>query len=190
MEKLLGMLSDNQFINEEATERKDDASKVVFKAEWTGYTPLMLAVVSPHSDFETIKHLLEAKVDTTRKEKATGNNILHLCAERCQNVKVFEHLTNILNDQISETNAAGETAMSICQKLKKSKFVKVVDGVFDSNDKSAQMTSELLDDLLAEEEKDDKAKAKRKEKKQRSKMQKLAEKHGCTVDQLEMVFKE
>ena len=44
--------------------------------------------------------------------------------------------------------------------------------------------------LFADEERKEKEKAKKKEKKHRSKLQKLAEKNGCSIEQLEQVFKE
>ena len=56
--KLLAILSDAEHINDKATEAKDSNNNMPFKPEYTGYTPLMLAVVSPHSDLECVKLLL------------------------------------------------------------------------------------------------------------------------------------
>ena len=46
-----------------------------------------------------------------------------------------------------------------------------------------------MNEILGEEEKNDKARQRKKEKKNRSKLQKLADKHNCTIEQLEQVFK-
>ena len=45
-------------------------------------------------------------------------------------------------------------------------------------------------ELLDEDQKNEKARQKKKEKKHRSKLQKLADKNGCTIEQLEAVFKQ
>ena len=54
--RLLGILSDPEHINDRATETKDVnvSCCMAFKPEYTGYTPLMLAVVSPNSDLESV----------------------------------------------------------------------------------------------------------------------------------------
>lgn len=95
---------------------------------------------------------------------------------------MFEYLIKNLKLDIGEPNADGETPLSICIRDKKTKRVNLCNEVMSVVDKSGKVTEQLLDDLLAEEEREEKAKAKRKEKKQRSKMQKLAEKNNCTVD--------
>jgi len=84
--------TDPEHVNDRATEQKDANSNMAFKPEYSGYTPLMLAVVSPHSDLECIKQLLSHKADYSVIEKGTLNNILHLCAERCPSDNVFEYL--------------------------------------------------------------------------------------------------
>ena len=57
-------------------------------------------------------------------------------------------------------------------------------------DDSAQKTDELMAELLGEDEKNEKARQKKKEKKHRSKLQKLADKNNCSIEDLEKVFKQ
>ena len=45
-------------------------------------------------------------------------------------------------------------------------------------------------ELLGEDEKNEKARQKKKEKKHRSKLQKLADKNNCSIEDLEKVFKQ
>ena len=54
MGRLLEFLSDADYINLEAVETQDGRTNIAFKPEYGGYTPLMLAVVSPYSDLQTI----------------------------------------------------------------------------------------------------------------------------------------
>jgi len=96
----------------------------------------MLAVVSPHSDLETIKQLLAHKVDYTVKEKGTNNNLLHLCAERGNSDRVFDYLMKNLNLDSSEANADGETPLSICIREKNAKRIKIAEEVQSTYDKS------------------------------------------------------
>ena len=126
---VLDILDDPDFINDKVTESKDFESNASFKFEYTGYTPLMLAIVSPYSDVECVKLLLSAKADYTIKDKHTGNNIFHLCAERCKNDKVFEYLLKNLKIDIFATNSTGETVHSICKRIKKTARIKIVEDV-------------------------------------------------------------
>ena len=139
LSRLLQILSDAEHINDKATETKDACQSkcCTFKPEYTGYTPLMLAVVSPNCDLECIKTLLSNKADYSTIEKTTGNNILHLCAERCPSDKVFEYLFKNLKIDLFQRNAAGETPLSICQNLKKANRIKIaeeVQAIFDNSE--------------------------------------------------------
>ena len=87
LEKLLAILSDPEHINDRATEAKDVKMTMAFKPEYTGYTPLMLAVVSPHSDLACIQMLLSAKADYSVLEKGTGNDIFFLSFHFQQTIK-------------------------------------------------------------------------------------------------------
>ena len=89
-------------------------------------------------------------------------------------------------------NAEGQTAYHLCENsLSKTKRrLEIIKEVEQLYDESAKRTDELMDELMAEEERQLKISQKKKEKKQRSKLQKLAEKNGCTVEQLEHLFAE
>ena len=56
-------------------------------------------------------------------------------------------------------------------------------------DDTGKKTDAFLAELMGEEDKEKKAAQKKKEKKHRAKLQKPAEKEGCTVGELESVFK-
>ena len=81
---ILQILSEPEYINFKAKEPKDEieTEKLNFKPEWTGYTPLMLAIVSPHCDLECVKLLIASNVDYSAKDNQ-GNGILHIVAEKC-----------------------------------------------------------------------------------------------------------
>ena len=70
-------------------------------------------------------------------EKGTGNNILHLAAERCPSERVFEYLFKNLKIDMMQTNLAGDTPLTICQKLKRTNQIKIaeeVQAVFDTSE--------------------------------------------------------
>jgi len=156
---------DEKFVNEPATEESDFESKVQYKAEYAGYTPLQLAIIGPDPDVLAVQTLLAHKANCLVKEKGTDNNLLHLAAEKCKNPAVFKYLLENLHIDMSLTNKEGQTPLSICIQNKLTKKVNLIEEVMRGVDKSGQKTDELLDDLLAEENKEEKAKQKRKEKK-------------------------
>lgn len=80
--------------------------------------------------------------------------------------------------------------MTICSHQQNQRGCEIIEECQDQLDDSAKKTDELMDELLDEEAKNEKAKQRKKEKKHRSKLQKLADKHGCTIEQLEQVFKD
>ena len=88
-----------------------------------------------------------------------------------------------------ERNTDGDTVLTICQAKGNQKGVELIQSLQDLYDDSSKKTDELLAELLGEEEKNDKAKQKKKEKKHRSRLQKLAQQHNCTIEELEGVFK-
>ena len=91
---------------------------------------------------------------------------------------------------MTETNKEGQTPLSICIRDKQTKKVNICEEVMAVVDKSGNAAQALLDDLDDDAAREEKARAKRAEKKKRAKLQKLAEKNNCTVDQLEKVFEE
>ena len=83
LSKVINIL-DDKFVNEPATEESDFESKVQYKAEYAGYTPIQLALIGPEPDLEAVKVLLAHKANFRVKEKGTNNNLLHLAAEKCK----------------------------------------------------------------------------------------------------------
>lgn len=74
----------------------------------------MLAIVSPHTDIETIQLLLANHADQKVVERGTENNLFHLAANLCTNDEIFFYLLKNLQIDIFARNKAGETCMSIC----------------------------------------------------------------------------
>ena len=68
-----------------------------YLTEFEGFTPLMLAVVSEHSNLEVVKLLLASQATFNNREKNTGDNILHLAARHCPLLEVMEYLVRSLN---------------------------------------------------------------------------------------------
>lgn len=62
-----------------ANERQDFASKGPFNQEYTGYTPLLLAVATGGQNLECIKILVKAKADLLVLDPV-GNNVFHIAA--------------------------------------------------------------------------------------------------------------
>lgn len=66
-------------IEHPANERQDFATKGVFNQEYTGYTPLMLAVATGGQNLECIKILVKAKANIHAIDPV-GNNVFHIAA--------------------------------------------------------------------------------------------------------------
>ena len=81
--------------------------------EFYQYTPLMLAIVSPHSDLETVQILLNKRANIKVVERYTGNNLHHLAAKYCTNDDIFNYLVKNLDLDVFARNKAGETLASI-----------------------------------------------------------------------------
>ena len=185
---ILGMLP-GECVDLPTTETSDRrlTKSAPFQAELQGYTPLMLAIISPHSKLACVKSLLSHHAKYTVKDQSTGNTSLHLAAEKCANDEVFEYLFNNVKVDVFVRNNSGHTPLSLCEESiyksqKRLDVIKEVQKLFDNTD---QVTNDFMAQLEAEEDKNEKAKQKKKDKKHRSKLLKLAEKRGCTVEELE-----
>lgn len=66
-------------INHLAFEKPDFNAKGAFNQEYTGYTPLMLAVAGGGQNLEAVKILIANKADLTVKDPV-GNSVLHVAA--------------------------------------------------------------------------------------------------------------
>ena len=185
---MLSMLPEES-INYEATESSDRrlTKSAPFQPELQGYTPLMLAVASPKPDLECVKHLLSNQASYAVKDKATGNTILHLAAEKCANDDVFQYLFDNLKVDVFATNKKGDTPYSLCEAspYKSQKRLDIIKELQKLFDKTGQATDDFMAQLEAEEDKKAHLQQKKKDKKHRSKLLKLAEKRGCTVEELE-----
>jgi len=90
-----------------------------YVAEFEGFTPLMLAIVSEKANLEIVKMLLVAQANFNIREKISGDNILHLAARWCPKLDILEYLVRSLNqDMLFERNLKGDTPLSICITLK------------------------------------------------------------------------
>ena len=156
-----------------------------YKPEINDFTPLQLAIVSPDSDLGVIKVLFGKEANHMVKESSTGNNILHLAARYCSNPEVLEYVVKNAKIDIFERNNAGDTPLTIVQALQNTRAIQIFEECQDLYDDSAQKTDELMAELLGEDEKNEKARQKKKEKKHRSKLQKLADKNNCSIEELE-----
>ena len=77
----------------------------------------MLAVAGSDKNLECIKLLLKNKAAFDLRDEH-GNTLLHIAAYAGNN-EILEYLGKSLPDiEIFERNALGETALSICSKLK------------------------------------------------------------------------
>jgi ankyrin repeat protein len=156
--------------------------------EYAGFTPIMLAVAEGAQHIEAVRILLANKADTTILD-TYGNNILHIAAHY-QNIDAIEFLT--LNSQklnILERNQNGETPMSIVQDKKNERGIKILERFISvSGDTSKQNVDDLLNELDAEKEKQEKDRLKKKEKKYRHKVRQLAEKEGVTFEEMEKIL--
>ena len=171
-----------------ANERQDFATKGVFNQEYTGYTPLMLAVVTGGQNLDCVKLLVCARANIHVVDPV-GNNIFHIAAIN-QNLYALRFLLDAwpqdrLSQDLTNRNKKGETPYSIASDLKNQDMLKILDAKKEVIEELTKKTTEdLLKDLLEEEERKEKEKAKKKDKKKRQKLQHIAEKEGVSVDDL------
>ena len=84
-----------------------------FKAEMQDFTPLQLALVTPHSNPDIVKSLFGNDANHNVKETSTGSNILHLVAKNTSNIEVLEYVVKNAKVNIFERNNAGDTPLTI-----------------------------------------------------------------------------
>lgn len=171
-----------------ASERLDFAAKT-FSSEYTGYTPLMLAVAAGGQNIDCVKVLVQNKADLSVLDPI-GNNVFHIAALN-QNSAALEFLLEIwpkqsLSFDLTLRNKNGETPYSIAYEQKSDRMLKILEQYQQTiGDLSQQTTQDLLDDLLKEELKLEQDKAKRKDKKKRQKIKHIAEKEGISVEEIQ-----
>ena len=112
-----------------------------------------------------------------------------MAAKHTTDKDVLEYVVKNAKINLFERNANGDTALTISRDLKNDAAAKVIEDCQELFDDSGKATEDLMNEILGEEEKNDRARQRKKEKKKHSKLQKLADKHNCTIEQLEEVFK-
>ena len=102
------------FIDFQGMEMADGNSKL--KPEMNEFTPLQVALVSPHASLEVIKILFEKNADQSVKQSSTGSNILHLAAGSITDNTILEYVFKNAQVNINERNHAGDTPLTICSR--------------------------------------------------------------------------
>jgi hypothetical protein len=142
-------------IEASVTEDRPKASRGGVNKEFSGCTPLLLAV--HRSSLETIRKLLEsgAKISATDWSK---NTVLHL-AVLMQRVEVVKELIDLPGIDVQARNSRGETPLSIA----KEKGLTDIEALLSEKiqDTSELIAEELINELLEEESKKTKKKPKR-----------------------------
>ena len=85
------------------------------KEEITGYTPLMLAILSHQCSIELLQLLFDANADQSITDKQTGDTLLHLGLFCSKNNALFEFLVNNTAIDINEKNKEGVTPLMAAQ---------------------------------------------------------------------------
>ena len=115
---------DIEFIDYPAVEYTRQVVKESFKVnvcsgapenpELAGYPPLLLAVAGPAPSLYIVKTLTQKKFRT--REEISGNNILHICAEKCVSDEVFIWcFSNYTKGEILLKNNEGLTPLDVCR---------------------------------------------------------------------------
>ena len=108
-------------INYLSGEQQDFNVKGTFTQEYTGYTPLMLAVAGGGQNIECVKVLVASKADLTVLDPL-GNTVLHIAVAN-DNLDALKYLLSVwpeksLSTLLPSRNKNGETANSIASSKK------------------------------------------------------------------------
>jgi ankyrin repeat protein len=165
----------------QVVEQLDNKSKAPggFQKEFTGYTPLLLAVARDDENLEVVKTLLQHGADFEARDFA-GNGVIHIAAMN-NNTKILDYLTKNLKTDMFSRNKNGETALSLAN----ADGAKILEQYQKEYDQSGSTAQDLLDELTKEQEQDEEAKAKRKLKKWRNKVNKIAKTENISVEEVE-----
>lgn len=148
------------FVDVKAIETADrnQAKGVAFKPDMQGFTPLQLCIVSPHVNLESVRLLFGADANHEVREAVTNNNIVHLAAKHCQDTAVLQYVVKNAKVDIFERNKQGDNALTICQQFNSAEAAKIIEDCQQAFDETGKKTDELLEQLLGQEEKDQRAK--------------------------------
>lgn len=143
----------------------------------------MLTAAGGDQNLDCFKLLLQWQADSNKKDW-NGNSVLHIAALYGCN-KTLEYIARNLKVDIFSRNSSGETALSICQRLRNTAGADTLQKYFDEFDESRNQAKDLLEELTKEEEHDEEAKAKRRLKKWRNKINRIAKQENISPEEVE-----
>lgn len=188
LKRLLKMMPEGG-IDLAAIETADKHAKVPipYVKEFARYTPIQLAAAGSGKNLECVKLLLQAGANYACKDDAE-NNLLHV-ASQAQNFAVLEYLVKNADIQIWDRNSKGQTPLNVCEAIKFTEGVKLLQEIGAEFDQSQSAVDSIYEELLAEERKAETDKAKRAEKKKRNKVNRIAKAEGLTKEEAEIALK-
>jgi len=117
-------------IDMKATESADRnlAKGGPYKQECAEFTPLQLAIVSQHTNVNSVRVLFGAECNHFVFEASTGNNVLHLAAKNCsESIQVLEYVLKNSRLDMFARNTAGDTALTIVSLSKNSRAIEILE---------------------------------------------------------------
>ena len=102
---------------------------------------------------------------------------------------MLEYLVKNADIQIWDRNAKGQTPLNVCEAIKFTDGVKLLQEIGAEFDQSQSAVDSIYEELLAEERKAETDKAKRAEKKKRNKVNRIAKAEGLTKEEAEIALK-
>lgn len=109
----------------ETSDREKTSS--TFKPEMQEFTPLQLAMVTPHANPSVVKLLFGRDADHFVKQATTGNNILHLVAQHTTDNNVLEYVVKNAKVSAFDRNKSGDTPLTICQAKGNADGVRIIE---------------------------------------------------------------
>eukprot|EP00830_Metopus_es_P017697 TRINITY_DN5912_c0_g1_i1.p1 TRINITY_DN5912_c0_g1~~TRINITY_DN5912_c0_g1_i1.p1 ORF type:complete len:191 (-),score=27.02 TRINITY_DN5912_c0_g1_i1:134-706(-) len=95
-------------------ERKRIGTTTGFVKEFSGYTPLMLAVTLGEQNFEFVRTLIEVAKSCVNEVDYQGNTLLHL-AVKYNSLSIVKYLLGLKRIDPFARNSKGETAASLAK---------------------------------------------------------------------------
>jgi len=103
--------------------RSGEKSK--FEEEFTGFTPLMLAIAGGDQNHECLKILMQWKADLTVQDQR-DNNLIHIATKYGSN-RILEYLISNTKVSVLERNKDGETPLTIAKFYKNQKAIDLLE---------------------------------------------------------------
>lgn len=98
----------------EVSDKNSSSKSDKMKPEFAGFTPLQLAVVGSKPNVNIVRILLEKDANSKVKTGAAADNILHLCAKKCDSFEVLDFLVKNADIDIFARNNEGDSPLTIC----------------------------------------------------------------------------